>query len=155
MTSCSYYCKRKSVLWIPTSLEEFEKIDFSAILDSKLMQAGGIWIGCKPFSLKFFDFRLEIGRSDPQINRKKLDFFKETYDHKIIYGSQILLASLAHSSYWKGSILKLNWKNAPEMSKIFGSQWLYDKLRFGKFELVNILDMDWYKKIQFDTFLFQ
>ena len=41
-----------SALWIPTSLEEFEKVDFSAMLDSKLMREGGIWIGCELFSLK-------------------------------------------------------------------------------------------------------
>ena len=71
-----------SALWIPTSLEEFEKVDFSAMLDSKLMREGGIWIGCELFSLKFFNFRLEICRYDPRIKRNKLDFFKGTNDHK-------------------------------------------------------------------------
>ena len=142
-----------SALWIPTSLEEFEKVDFSAMLDSKLMRGGGIWIECELFSLNFFNFRLEIGRYDPRIDRNKLDFFKGTNGHKNLWESNIVGISGAPSR--KGSILKLNLKKALEKSIIFGSQCFYDKLRFGKFKLVNILDMDWYKKIQFDTFLFQ
>ena len=44
----------------------------------------------------------------------------------VISGIRIFLTSLVPSSYWEFSMrtLKLNVKRAPEMSSIFGSQWL-------------------------------
>ena len=68
-----------------------------------------IWKGC------FFQFY----RRDPN---------SRSFRNKdIIFGTQILLTSLAPSSYWEFSMstLKLNVKRAPEMSTIYRFQWLF------------------------------